>query len=266
MALALVALAGGPVARPAVAHPDLLAQIAQLDSEIALNPEDVGAYLRRADLHRRHVDYDAAEADVEQARLLTRADRATHGAFEPAIDRTAGRLALDQERFTAAVEYLGRSLASRPADPAAWRFRGLALQALGRHEEAAGDFAQAIDRTAQPPPDLYRLRARALTAVGPDGWTRARDAADRGLERHPGDPALRGLATDLALVLGDVDGAGRYLDELPAPILGLAVWKTRVAARGCLNNGADRDDGASCTASIRIRLSAEHGAVDSPHR
>lgn len=256
-AIVLLALAAFQFAPPIAAHPDLLAQIARLDAEIAANPNDVGALVRRADLHRRHADHDAAAADLGRARELAR--RVPQAASHlPDIARAAGRLALDRGLPAEAAAELDLYLDTRPDDPAAWRYRGRALLALGRNDEAAADFAESIRRTPRAPPDLYRSRALALAAIGPDGWTRALEAVEEGLDSHPADPALAGLATDLALALGDADAAAAHIARLPEPIRRLPDWVARLRALQCLRS-AD-DSGADCAGDIRSRLT-EHGAT-----
>jgi tetratricopeptide (TPR) repeat protein len=228
----------------AFAHPELLAQIERIDAQLAERPEDTGLMLQRGDLYRRHGDYAAAAADFATVRELDPAN-VTLGFYE-------GRLLLEQGDPTRADELLGRYLENEPDHAAAWSLRGQARLARGLPLLAVDDFSAAIEHSTRTTPTLYLQHAAALVAVGEGYWDLARAAADAGLEQHPYDMALLGLATDTALALGQTAIVSGYLERLPGALLGLPQWSSRAESLDCLRRGEKA--GRVCADPARERL------------
>lgn len=109
--------------------------IARLDKEIASNPKNADAYIRRGNLHRRKGAFESAIADFNMAIALsphnprTYNDRAvtysTQGDHERAVDD-----------FTKAIELSPQS--------AIYLRRGNAYMHKGDYEQAIDDFKQAL--------------------------------------------------------------------------------------------------------------------------
>jgi len=214
---------------PAWGHPELLAQIELLDTEIQQQPGNAELLIRRGDLYRREQDYSAAQRDFAAARELQ------PGHSE--IDFFQGRLQLERGDFVAADLQLSRYLVAHPEHASAWTLRGETRLAQGLPVEAAQDYAQAIAHSDAPSPSLYRQQVLALVAAGEEYYKPARKIADAGLDRFPGEMSLLGLATDIALAEDEPGAAALYMQRLPASIKKLPAWQTRRERAQCLAHG-----------------------------
>lgn len=207
---------------PALAHPAIDKQIADLTARIEAAPT-AALYVRRAELHRIHRDWDLARADFDRAREL-----------EPEladIDFGLGRLLLDADKPAEAVTALSRFLAVRPDHSAALAARARARALLGQHAEAAKDFDAAIAHLQGGPgqPGYYLERARALVAASPDNRARALAGLDEGLERLGQPVTLQLLAIEYEIELNHIDGALARLDRIAAQSSRKETWLLRRA-------------------------------------
>jgi cytochrome c-type biogenesis protein CcmH/NrfG len=201
-------------------HPEIVAQIEQLDREIAAQPANASLLLKRGDLYRRDGDYAAAQQDFSAAHRL-----------DPSLseyDFYAGRLALEMDDASIAEKQLGLYLQSYPGNAAAWALRGQARMDLQHPIEAAADFAAAIQHSTKPTPALYLQQARAFDTAGREYQAKALEVIDQGLERFPMEVSLLGLGTDIALELKLNERARGYIDTLPEPITNLPQWQARI--------------------------------------
>lgn len=231
-------------AGPAFAHPELLAQIEQIDARLVEQPGNTTLLLQRGDLYRRHGDYVAAAADFSMVRKLDQAN-VTVGFYE-------GRLLLETGEAERADESLSHYLRSHPDHATAWSLRGRARLARGLPLLAVDDFSAAIEHSTRTTPTLYLQHVVALVAAGEGYWDLARGAADEGLAQHPYDMALLGVATDTALALGQTEAVTAYLERLPGPLTELPQWSSRAQSLDCLRGG---DAGSRvCAGPARQRL------------
>ena len=161
------------VALPVWAHLGTDEQIAILDEQITAHPDDAALYVRRGELHRHHMDWEAAEADYRHAKQLD--DEATH------IHFLLGRLKLDAGDATGALSHLNRYMTRYPTNVPALVTRARAREQIGRHLFAASDFTLALKHTDNPLPTYYLERARALEAADDKWLEKAISGLDEGL-------------------------------------------------------------------------------------
>jgi len=202
-----------------VGHPDILAQIEELDRQLVEHPGDARLLVKRGDLNRRHQDYEAAQIDFTKAR------RADPG--YPELDFFEGRLLLESGDPQRAVELLGRYLATKPQHANAWLLRGEGWLALGQSDAAADDFVEAIKRSENPSPELFRRLALVLFDSGESRWQDADTVIATGLVSFPSDISLRALGVDIALARHDPNSAANYMKPLPPAVLQLPQWQDR---------------------------------------
>lgn len=200
-------------------HPDILAQIENLDEQLADKPGDARLLVKRGDLNRRHQDYQAARIDFAAAR------RADPG--YPELDFFEGRLNLESNDPLRAVELLGRYLATAPENANAWVLRADGWLALGQTAAAADDLAEGIRHSEHPSPELFRRLALALFDTGEHRWHDADIVIRTALDRFPTDISLRALGVDIALARQDPVGAASYMKPLPPAVLQLPQWRER---------------------------------------
>ncbi|GIX36478.1 MAG: hypothetical protein KatS3mg126_2257 [Lysobacteraceae bacterium] len=208
-----------------------------LGKALALAPQMLPAWLRRAELRLARGELEEAAADFRRALELGQADAAAHAGL--------GRVALQAGDAAAAVEHLRAALAIQPA---AGRLRvplAMALRRLGRTEEAREQLALGNDRpVAYPDPLVEALTdlMRSPTALFEQGRALAR-AGDLAGARMRLEQAARAVPeeatfglelTEVLLGLGEIDAAARELQRLkalptdPAPLADLAA---RIALR-----------------------------------
>lgn len=188
------------------AHGDLHERIAELTRRIAAAPGDARLYLDRADLHRRHRDWKAAEADVARAEAL-----------DPKLDAALlvrSRIAQDLGASAEAEFLVGRFLALHPGHGAALEIRAKLHVAAGRRAEARADLAAAIPALPGARPDLHLLLASLHRSGGPGGVAAALATIEDGLRRAPGAASLESEALVLEAELGDLDAAAARVARL----------------------------------------------------
>jgi len=208
----LMFVASSTVAFHVHAHGDLHERIAALTAQLHTNAANPELWLQRADLHRQHGDFDAAQTDLDRAVQLK------PGWASAALQQA--RLAFDRQDFPATVQASGDCLRLDPASAAARVLRARALAHLEQWSPAIADYDAVLSRTnaARPLPDLFLERARAQAALG------KLDAAVRGLDdavQQLGDtpsfalPAIeyerqRGA---YAAALARLERAGKFFDR-----------------------------------------------------
>lgn len=217
----------------AFAHGDLHEQIVAISQRIAADPSNANLILRRAELHREHEQWQQADADYDLAGKLA--------PDNPAIGLGRGKLYLAMGKLNAARMSLDGVLGARPTHVDARATRAQVLQALGEHEAAAADFAQAIANASSPEPDFYLGRAKSLSAARPARDDEALASLDAGITRLGKLPTLSLAAIDLQVKRGEFDDALQRLDKLRESQPRQEAWLER---RGDILMAAQRSDEA----------------------
>jgi len=154
----------------------------RLEKEIEEDPSRVGLYLQLADLHKRQNRLDDAERVLSQGRKIDPADevlRSAHGDVQlmrlrRAIDAwkkkvrenpedtdAKSKLAQIQEKLaTYELAEIRRRVEKRPEDTALHLQHGKLLAAVGKHDEAIGEFQKA---RSDPELKLQALHMAALS-------------------------------------------------------------------------------------------------------
>jgi putative PEP-CTERM system TPR-repeat lipoprotein len=179
-----------------------------LETFLEANPEDSVALVTYAQLQSRSGDEDAAIASLERARAIDK------NAVAPRQGLT--RHYAQQGDFERA-EIIARELvALRPSLASAHNSLGIAVSGLGRTEEGADSFRQAV-RVGPGEIEPLRNLARAELLLGQ--VTLAQKTIDQLLRVEPDDPIGLELSARLALAQNRVDDAEETLVTL-ASILG----------------------------------------------
>ncbi|MGZ4412738.1 MAG: LuxR C-terminal-related transcriptional regulator, partial [Gaiellaceae bacterium] len=220
------------------------------EGEIAAALEDARAALETAEQVGDPALVTAAIAQV--GAVETRAADITPGLLERGVELEEGlRIPLEYNqsprvafarRLVGSAE-LSRAFAileERESEAAAWgseELRGVLLRSLGRLDWLAGRWDSALERTALALEFFDQIQAphgialtaciRALIEVDLGRPEEAREWAERGvaISREMADQEWEilslGALGRLELVLGDLEGAGGYLRELPERLLAL---------------------------------------------
>ena len=225
---------------PAAAHGDLHEQIAGMDRQIAAQPQNPALYLRRAEMHRIHREWDAADRDY--ARVLSLQSG------PPEVQWLRARAWLESGKAARALPDLDRYLAHRPDHASARITRARALVALSRNAQAAADFTLALERLPPADPDLYLELRDAQRAAGMAPSVQLL-SIERGISRLGTVPALDEAALDLEIRARQWEAALSRIDRQTAS----AVRKERLyLRRGLVLTLAGRNDQAA--AAFRAAL------------
>lgn len=213
-------------ARRAQAHRGVDEQIVELDRVIQAGPVSAGLYLRRAELHRIHRDWEAARADYQSAYALA-----------PdllAVTLAHGRMSQESGRADEALQHLDSFLRTHPDHVEARIIRARALLALARYDEAVTEYERASASAARAGqgaggfgPDQILEQARALTAAG--RYVQALKVLDDGLNRLGQPVTLQLYAIDVERHLGDYRAALMRADLLPEARHNRVRWFARRA-------------------------------------
>lgn len=209
-------LAAWLVAAPCEAHPDLIEQIASIGQRMGDESPSPALYLERADLYRRHGEFDAALADISAAeRLQTNATPLT-------LD--CARVLSDAGRAAEALSAIQKFLASEPQHGEALIIRARSFARLGKASESVADYNAGIAKCIAPGPDLFLERAKQQAVLG------KLDDAVRGLdEANPNAPSFSTLqlaAIDYDRQRGAFDSALTRVDGFVARYPVKEPWLT----------------------------------------
>lgn len=227
----------------AFAHDGVADQIAGLSAQLARHPNSPDILVRRAALYREARQWKQALADLD------RADRLDPTLPAPGLIRA--HVFLDAQKWTAAVDAATRFLARRPGHADALLVRGRAQLQLGQTRPAVADFTRALD--AQPLPDVYSERARAVARLGRGGLEEALHGLDEGIARLGSLVTLELDAVDLELQLHRYDAALARLDRLSAQAARKDSW---LARRGAVLERAGRLEQAHATYTAALDSAA----------
>jgi len=141
-----------------LAHPDLIEQIAKVSDEMGRAGETPERLQQRAELFRRHAQFDAALADIATAeRLQTNA---------PPLTLERARILCDAGRSNEALAAVQEVLARTANQVEALIIRAKCRAKLGDKDAAIADFNAAIASSDRPAPDWFLQRARLLAESG----------------------------------------------------------------------------------------------------
>ena len=204
-------------ATPAQAHGDLHDAIAGVSHAIAGAPGDASLFLRRAELHRLHRDFAAAEADYAKAAEL-----------QPNLAEVQFGLAslrLAQGRPQAALHLLDDFLAASSRHPEGYALRAELLEKQGAWKKADADLAAAVASSTEP--HYATKRAQLLERHGePEAAIRCLDEASRA---HGRVPLLEQQALELEERAGKTEAVLHRLDDLIVREPRSDIWLARKA-------------------------------------
>ena len=216
------------------AHGDLHLQIQQVTTRIEQEPKNAELYLRRGELRRAHQEWDAAQADYDQAISLNPS--------LSVVDLGRGKMFLDAGWPLSALAALDRFLATHTNNSDALVTRARALVKVGRRMEAAQSYTQGIASATHPQPELYLERSQALTAEGDDHLEEALKGLDEGVKKLGPLVTLQLFAIDVELKQKRFDAALARLERVAAQSPRKETW---LARRGEILQQAGRPKEAS---------------------
>jgi tetratricopeptide (TPR) repeat protein len=204
---------------PAFGHGDLHLQIVEITKEIEKSPRSTELYMRRGELHRAHLDWDAAQADYDYAFSLD--------PKLPMIDLARGRLFLEANWPLSCKTAVDRFLAKNPDNYEGLTIRARALVKLNRRLEAAQDYTKAIVKAPEGRPELFLERAQALATEGKEHVDEALKGLEEGIQKMGPLVTLNLYAMDLETENARYDAALKRLDDVMAKAPRKETWLER---------------------------------------
>ena len=220
----LLLLVGLSLITPSVglyAHGDVHGQITNLTAEIQRDPRNAELYVRRGELQRIHQDWDAAQADYDQA-------KAVNPQYKVA-DFLAGRMYLDANWLLSAKTALDRFLKTETNHAEAFVTRGRVLVKLNQRLQATADYTRAIALEKDPSPEHFLERAQAFAAEGTNYYRDAIKGLEEGIKRIGPLVTFQLAAIEIEVKQARLDAALKRLDEIMARSPRKETWLARRA-------------------------------------
>lgn len=228
-------------------HDDLEHRIQQLTQELQASPGREDLLLQRAELYRRHAQWDEALTDL--AHLPNSRDSREFVLVNARLHRDLG--------FPNAARVdLDRYLLREPQDAPVRLLRSQVLELGGHFLAALLDLDRLIAALEFPEPDLFLARSRVASAcpeLAQAAIPRALAGLDEGSCRLGLLPSLQIAAIDLELLRGFHDAALQRLETLAQQSPRKESWLSR---RGDIQLAAGREQQA------RDSYRAALGAID----
>lgn len=244
----------------AFAHGDLHDQIDGVTLQILKGPESGALYLKRAELFRLHEDWAAAAADYDRAEQLS--------PKLGGIPFGRAQMLFASGHLEESKAVLDQFLKINPRHAEGYLIRGRIEMKRGNPLIAAGDFAQALEYSAQPEPEIYLERAHALADAGlSEHGEKAVEVLKSGMKLLGNLPTLGLYAIELETAQKHFDSALALLDQLSSSAPRKEHWLER---RGDLLSEAGRRDEAeksyraarTATAQLPERIRATKAMVE----
>lgn len=227
---------------PAVAHEDLLTQLRDLDRRIATAPA-ADLLARRADLRRRHREWDLALDDYRAAEALAPGD--------PGIAMGRARIFLDRGMPGDALRELEPVVGKLPANGPGLLLQARALGSCGRIDESSESFEKASAHLKPALPEHFIEHADLLAAATPARLLPAIAVLDEGIAKLGELISLHSKALEFELRGGITEAAlARTRRIIAGPGSGNPRW--RVTEGELLASLGRRDEAAeTLTAALK---------------
>ncbi len=189
-----------------LAHQGVDDQIASMTRRIEKKPNDAKLHLRRAELHRVHRDWEAALKDYNRAAALN--------SELSEVDLYRGRMYYEAKQPDKAEAALSRFIRKKPEHSVARFWQARNYLKMDQRKKAADAYTQAIALAADPSPDYFIERARALAEGKSPDIEKAIEGLNEGLSVKGPLVTLQLYAIALEMKQMRFDAALTRLDRL----------------------------------------------------
>jgi tetratricopeptide (TPR) repeat protein len=187
------------------------------DVLIGMYPDQGKLFLKRGQWRGANRDWEAALEDYARAERLN--------PTLAGLDLFKGLALMQGHRWDSARAALDRFVSKEPDHVLARLSRARIFMELGQPMAAVDDYTHAIERSAEPRPEYYIDRARALAGQG--RTTLALRGLDEGIRKLGSIATLELMAIDLELANHHYDQALARLDKLATQGERPEIWLAR---------------------------------------
>ena len=191
----------------ASAHGELQIRIGEATRKIeAATNHFAQLYLERAELHREHLDWEAAKSDYDFAAELD--------SKLPGLDLCRAKMLDDSGQLEASRALFSDILERTPEDAEAFIGRARVLVKLGERKSAIADYRRGLELMHSSPPEYFLELAQTLASDG--NTNQALHTLDVAIKKFGPTVPLQGYALDLELGRKNNDAALARIDTLIA--------------------------------------------------
>lgn len=188
---------------PGAAHPDLEEQISAITAEVKRVGVSADLLEQRAELFRRHAQFDAALVDIAAAEKMV--------TNSPALLLAKARIFSDAGMAQPALATIQKFLAAQTNHAEGFFIRARSEARLKQPQAAIADYTAALKLFPAPPVDLFLERARQQALIGKlDDAVRGLDEA---MARSSPLPVLQMPAIEYDRQRKAFDSALKRVDE-----------------------------------------------------
>lgn len=205
----------------ALGHGDLHEQIEVLDALLEQNPDHVDSLLERADIHRRHRNFDMALVDLDRVRSLSPTNNTVH--------YLTGLTLLEQGELDKAESVLRIFVSRSSSSPRGYLALAKVFTQQQRHLNAAQAYELAITNQSTPTPDHYLARAHAYMKAGKPYLSQALEGLEQGMALMGPLMTFRRLAIEIELDQGNYQSAIDRIDMILTDVDRTESWLVKKA-------------------------------------
>ena len=202
-------------------HGDTHEQIEALTDVLSQNPDHVASLLERADLYRRHRQFNEALIDLDRVRLLSPTNNSAY--------YLTGLTLLEQGEFNEAETVLQDFLSRSPRSPRGQLALARVFTHQQRHLDAAQAYELAVDYQVTPSPDLYLARAQAYMNAGEAYLAQALEGLEEGMTLIGPLITFRRLAISIEIEQGKFHNAFVRVNGILQDVDRKETWLVRKA-------------------------------------
>lgn len=205
----------------ALGHGNTHEQIELLDALLKENPDQVASLLERADLHRRHRNFDEALDDLNRVRSLSPKNNTAY--------YLTGLTLFQQGQFSEAERVLQIYTDRSPRSQRGHLALAKVFTEQNRHLHAAREYELVIETQSTPTPDHYLARAHAYLTAGEPYLSHALTGLEEGIALMGPLLTFQRLAIDIELVQGNHQSAIDRVEMILQNVDRKETWLVRKA-------------------------------------
>lgn len=209
------------LASTAFGHGDTHERIETLNALLKTDPGHVDYLLERADIHRRHRNFDEALDDLNSAKVLAPTN--------DTVFYLIGLTLFERGDFDAAENALHTFIGRSPSNLRGHLAIAKVYTQQNRHVHAAREYELVISHQSTPNPDHYIARARSYMDAGTPHLMQALQGLEEGIALIGPLITFRRLAIEIEIAQGNYQSAIDRVDSILQDVDRKETWLVKKA-------------------------------------